>query len=395
MRRAACPPLPSSATPRTTTGRSAIGQRARRRLRGRRRHHMTSLTPARIQWPHRARRGVDTAVDTIATALARSNSTGSSRPCGGITGPATGCRQRSRPGWTSCWVDWARRVRRGRPARQAARPRFVGVSSSRGARRNGARAGEAGALGHAPQVEPAEDDLASSISTSTGAIDSLARQGSIVATAHTAGLRQEDRSPRALSRTCCCGRSLDRLFPTVCYVAGPSELAYQAQLGGVYRWLGVEAPLLYSRAGAALRRSACCVSLTAITCRSKACTSGRVGAQPSAQPAAARRRARARRNGRQMTGVAARCARPWADDPTLAGAVDTTLERAHAKSLNTKIIQATKRKRTLTASSSARALAFRPAIPGTDTQPPSSSTLRLTLGGGCSSGPLRPTSTTC
>jgi uncharacterized protein YllA (UPF0747 family) len=44
----------------------------------------------------------------------------------------------------------------------------------------------------------------------------------------------------------------DRIFPTVCYVAGPAELAYQAQLGGVYREFGVEAPLLYSRASATL-----------------------------------------------------------------------------------------------------------------------------------------------
>ena len=48
----------------------------------------------------------------------------------------------------------------------------------------------------------------------------------------------------------------DRLFPTACYVAGPSELAYQAQLGSIYREFGVEAPLLYSRASATILDSA-------------------------------------------------------------------------------------------------------------------------------------------
>ena len=44
----------------------------------------------------------------------------------------------------------------------------------------------------------------------------------------------------------------DRLFPDVCYVAGPSELAYQAQLGGVYRAFNAEPPLLYNRVSVTL-----------------------------------------------------------------------------------------------------------------------------------------------
>jgi bacillithiol biosynthesis cysteine-adding enzyme BshC len=44
----------------------------------------------------------------------------------------------------------------------------------------------------------------------------------------------------------------DTLFPTVCYVAGPSELAYLAQLRQVYAAFGVPMPLVQSRATATI-----------------------------------------------------------------------------------------------------------------------------------------------
>lgn len=44
----------------------------------------------------------------------------------------------------------------------------------------------------------------------------------------------------------------DTLFPTVCYVAGPSELAYLGQLGAVYESFGIPRPLLYQRATATI-----------------------------------------------------------------------------------------------------------------------------------------------
>lgn len=44
----------------------------------------------------------------------------------------------------------------------------------------------------------------------------------------------------------------DTLFPTVCYVAGPNELAYLGQLRGVYQHFGVPMPLMYPRASATL-----------------------------------------------------------------------------------------------------------------------------------------------
>jgi bacillithiol synthase len=54
----------------------------------------------------------------------------------------------------------------------------------------------------------------------------------------------------------------DALFPTICYVAGPSELAYLGQLRGVYEHFGVPMPLMYPRASATLVDSAALRFLT-------------------------------------------------------------------------------------------------------------------------------------
>jgi bacillithiol synthase len=48
----------------------------------------------------------------------------------------------------------------------------------------------------------------------------------------------------------------DSLFPTICYVGGPSELAYLAQLKDVYAHFGLPMPLIYPRATATLLDSA-------------------------------------------------------------------------------------------------------------------------------------------
>jgi bacillithiol biosynthesis cysteine-adding enzyme BshC len=48
----------------------------------------------------------------------------------------------------------------------------------------------------------------------------------------------------------------DSLFPTICYVAGPNELAYLGQLRGVYEHFGIPMPLMYQRATATLLDSA-------------------------------------------------------------------------------------------------------------------------------------------
>jgi len=48
----------------------------------------------------------------------------------------------------------------------------------------------------------------------------------------------------------------DTVLPTVCYVAGPNELAYLGQLRTVYERFGVPMPLMYSRATATILDSA-------------------------------------------------------------------------------------------------------------------------------------------
>ena len=54
----------------------------------------------------------------------------------------------------------------------------------------------------------------------------------------------------------------DTLFPTICYVAGPNELAYLGQLRGVYEHFGVPMPLFYPRASATILDSAALRFLT-------------------------------------------------------------------------------------------------------------------------------------
>ena len=46
------------------------------------------------------------------------------------------------------------------------------------------------------------------------------------------------------------------MFPTICYVAGPNELAYLGQLKDVYAHFGVPMPLFYQRGTATLADSA-------------------------------------------------------------------------------------------------------------------------------------------
>jgi bacillithiol biosynthesis cysteine-adding enzyme BshC len=48
----------------------------------------------------------------------------------------------------------------------------------------------------------------------------------------------------------------DTLFPTICYVAGPNELAYLGQLREVYAHFNVPMPLMYQRASATIADSA-------------------------------------------------------------------------------------------------------------------------------------------
>jgi bacillithiol synthase len=126
--------------------------------------------------------------------------------------------------------------------------------------RTAALAAEAGAAlaarGHAPQVVP-QADAVSLFSLDEGRRP-IRRQGdqlligdrvaSIDSLSRDASARPAGYSPNVLLRPIV----QDTLLPTICYVAGPSELAYLGQLRGVYEQFGVPMPLMYPRATATL-----------------------------------------------------------------------------------------------------------------------------------------------
>jgi bacillithiol synthase len=63
-----------------------------------------------------------------------------------------------------------------------------------------------------------------------------------------AAAQPEGFSPNVLLRPV----AQDTIFPTVCYVGGPAELAYFAQLKGIYQHFGVPMPLIAPRASATI-----------------------------------------------------------------------------------------------------------------------------------------------
>ena len=124
-----------------------------------------------------------------------------------------------------------------------------------------ASAGEAlAARGHAPQVVPQPESAALfhldggrrpiRHHDDTFVVGDESFTGEALAKEVTE--RPEHFSPNVLLRPIV----QDTLFPTVAYVAGPSELAYLGQLGGVYQHFGVPMPLMYPRATATLVDSA-------------------------------------------------------------------------------------------------------------------------------------------
>src|SRR5215204_3313418 len=110
--------------------------------------------------------------------------------------------------------------------------------------------------GHQPQVVPHPESL--SLFRLEGSRRPIRRQGdqfvvgenvhAPAALAAEAVEHPERFSPNVLLRPVV----QDALFPTICYVAGPSELAYLGQLRGVYEHFGVPMPLMYPRASASL-----------------------------------------------------------------------------------------------------------------------------------------------
>ncbi len=143
-------------------------------------------------------------------------------------------------------------------AKHLAAPVFVRELQAPG--QTSALAAEAGrelaARGHDPQVIPQPESLA--LFHLNGVRRAIRRQGpsfvigetEVTADAllHEAQTDPSHFSPNVLLRPIV----QDSLFPTICYVAGPSELAYLGQLGGVYEHFGVPMPLIYPRASATL-----------------------------------------------------------------------------------------------------------------------------------------------
>jgi bacillithiol biosynthesis cysteine-adding enzyme BshC len=126
--------------------------------------------------------------------------------------------------------------------------------------RTAALAKEAGdalaARGHAPQVTTQPDSV--SLFSLDPERKQIRRHGDRLAIgddeyaaedlANKAAAQPAAFSPNVLTRPIV----QDALFPTICYVAGPSELAYLGQLRAVYEHFGVPMPLMFPRATATL-----------------------------------------------------------------------------------------------------------------------------------------------
>ncbi len=215
-------------------------------------------------------------------------------------------------------------------------------------------AAEMTALGHAPQLDPSENGVCLFYLDGTGrhpvkrddggyVVAGVAR--SVESLREEALAHPERFSPNVMLRPLV----QDVIFPTVCYVAGPAELAYQAQLGGVYRALGVETPLLYSRASATVLDSAAARFFE----RADVPFESLQSQDESALNRLLERELPASIDGtidattEFVAGQAARLKDIVSGiDPTLAGVVDTTVDRVREtlKTLQGKIVQASKKK---------------------------------------------------
>jgi bacillithiol biosynthesis cysteine-adding enzyme BshC len=141
----------------------------------------------------------------------------------------------------------------------------------------------------------------------------------------------------------------DTLFPTVCYVAGPSELAYLGQLRSVYEAFGIPMPLVHPRASATivdgnawrfLNRPD--VTFAALKAQDESALNALLEASlPPSVDAAFDDAQRALAS--QMDRVTAEMGRV---DATLAGAAQSVAGRMHddLQKLRGKVVQAAKRK---------------------------------------------------
>ncbi|MGB7220567.1 MAG: bacillithiol biosynthesis cysteine-adding enzyme BshC, partial [Vicinamibacterales bacterium] len=182
-----------------------------------------------------------------------------------------------------------------------------------------------------------------------------------------AGGRPDGFSPNVLLRPVV----QDAIFPTICYVAGPSELAYLGQLRHVYDHFGVPMPLMYPRASATLIDSAVLrfltkygLSLEALERQDDGALNELVARQiPPEIEASIADAARAIDN--RMARIIETMP---ALDPTLEGAARTTLSRMQhdLETLQGKMIQAAKKRSETLRRQFARARAL--AFPGGQSQ---------------------------
>jgi bacillithiol biosynthesis cysteine-adding enzyme BshC len=212
--------------------------------------------------------------------------------------------------------------------------------------RTAALAAEAGralaTLGHEPQVAAHADAM--SLFQVDGA-RTLVQRNDARSLARVAADTPDRFSPNVLLRPIV----QDTLFPTACYVAGPSEIAYLGQLRAVYQHFGVPMPLMYPRATATIVDSATArflakydVPLADLQPRDEAALNRLLQAQLPPEVDRSLKHA-----GEAVQAAMQRVvdAMP-ALDPTLAGAAKTTLGKMEhdLKTLEGKVIQAAKRR---------------------------------------------------
>ena len=209
------------------------------------------------------------------------------------------------------------------------------------------------ARGYHAQVTPHPDSVAlfhlndarEPIRHADGAFVIGERQQSPAALAEDVRQHPERFSPNVLLRPLV----QDTLFPTVCYVAGPNELAYLAQLGRVYEAFGIPMPLMQQRASATLVDSNAMrflsrhdFPLEALRAQDEAALNELLQSQlPPSIDASMQDALRSVEE--RMAQLAAEVTRL---DATLEGAARSTLSRMQddLKKLHGKIIQAAKRK---------------------------------------------------
>lgn len=207
--------------------------------------------------------------------------------------------------------------------------------------------------GHQPQVVPHPDSL--SLFRLEESRRPIKRQGdqfvvgdtvhSPAALAAEAVDHPERFSPNVLLRPVV----QDRLFPTICYVAGPSELAYLGQLRGIYEHFGVPMPIMYPRASATLIDSATArflakydIPIEDLQRQDESALNRLLEAQlpQNVEEALSEAEASVRRTMERVIEVMPDV------DPTLAGAAKTTLGRMEhdLKGLRSKMIQSAKKR---------------------------------------------------